>query len=439
MMIDPSTLAIGGIAAAIGAFWQQAKQIFSYLSSFIVVTSHYDECISRDMIFYIRHHYSLLPSGILHYCGWCFYPNKQNVPIIIPFRVPAMNAIFFRKGEFIIVSAKRHGNLSIKTIRGLVNFDKLLSEALDFYYQERCKTEDEVYDAYSLEDVIGAEKNASSFGSRPDVGRKGGWSGSPPDSSNLEAQVSNSGYSLDLRVDRSYKYSPDFYNIKDKYDPFETLYYDAQVWNVVEQIGKWRKMQHWYAERNIPWRRGILLHGPAGTGKSSFVKAIGQKFGFRMYRYHLATLSDQEFIENWKSMIRPCIVLFEDFDAIFDKRKALTKHQSLSFDCILNQISGVEEQHGILLTITTNNLDKIDEAIGIKQEHNNLSTRPGRIDDVIFLGFINEENRKKMAYNTLRDWPNEIPALINVEEDLTPIQFQEMCLQVAFNKLQELK
>lgn len=30
----------------------------------------------------------------------------------------------------------------------------------------------------------------------------------------------------------------------------------------------------WYAERGIPYRRGYLLHGPPGCGKSSFVTAL---------------------------------------------------------------------------------------------------------------------------------------------------------------------
>ena len=41
--------------------------------------------------------------------------------------------------------------------------------------------------------------------------------------------------------------------------------------------------RRWYANRGIPWRRGLLLHGSPGTGKSSLSFCLGGLFGLGVY------------------------------------------------------------------------------------------------------------------------------------------------------------
>ena len=51
----------------------------------------------------------------------------------------------------------------------------------------------------------------------------------------------------------------------------------------------------WYAETGVPYRRGYLLHGPPGNGKSSVVKALAGELGMNIY---LLMLSDPEMNDN---------------------------------------------------------------------------------------------------------------------------------------------
>jgi chaperone BCS1 len=51
-------------------------------------------------------------------------------------------------------------------------------------------------------------------------------------------------------------------------------------------------MQDWYAERGIPYKRGYLLFGPPGTGKSSFSLSLAGKHELNIYTLQLSNISD---------------------------------------------------------------------------------------------------------------------------------------------------
>jgi ATP-dependent 26S proteasome regulatory subunit len=102
---------------------------------------------------------------------------------------------------------------------------------------------------------------------------------------------------------------------------------------------------------------------------------------------------------------------------------------------VLNQISGVLSANGIFMVVTTNDMSKLDPAMGVSYD-GGISTRPGRIDTVIEVGALDESGRQKMAHRILKDWPQLIPPLVDFHVDATPAQFQEVCLQVALRQMQ---
>jgi mitochondrial chaperone BCS1 len=73
----------------------------------------------------------------------------------------------------------------------------------------------------------------------------------------------------------------------------------------------------WYSGRGIPYRRGYLLHGPPGTGKSSLSFALAGVFGLDIYCMSLSekTLSEEDLILLFNSLPKRCIVLLEDIDS----------------------------------------------------------------------------------------------------------------------------
>ena len=143
----------------------------------------------------------------------------------------------------------------------------------------------------------------------------------------------------------------------------------------------------WYSKRGVPYRRGYLLHGPPGTGKSSLAWAIAGIFGLSIHTVSLVdpNLTEEELGMLFTSLPRRCIVLLEDIDtAGLSNRREVAKKggptsssestaketAGITLSGLLNAIDGVASHEGHVLIMTTNHPDKLDDAL----------TRPGRID-----------------------------------------------------------
>ena len=123
--------------------------------------------------------------------------------------------------------------------------------------------------------------------------------------------------------------------------------------DVVEFLGS----EKWYADRGIPYRRGILLFGPPGTGKTSFVSALAGSLRLNIYVISLSNrgLTDDNLIELMSMTPSRCCLLLEDIDAAFLSREEGGGGEggnaggTLTFSGLLNAIDGVAAQEGRLL------------------------------------------------------------------------------------------
>ncbi|RAL04594.1 BCS1 and AAA domain-containing protein [Aspergillus ibericus CBS 121593] len=214
--------------------------------------------------------------------------------------------------------------------------------------------------------------------------------------------------------------------------PLSTVVLDqAQKQAFIKDIKEYLhpRTRRWYSNRGIPYRRGYLLHGPPGTGKTSLCFAASGLLGLPLYLLNLSSksLDEDDLMSLFQELPRRCIVLLEDVDCagITSKRAAnpedskntdnkaapntntpngtdakkpseetTTDNKGITLSGLLNVIDGVAASEGRILIMTTNHPEKLDAAL----------LRPGRVDMSITFGYARTADVQELfssIYSTL--------------------------------------
>lgn len=148
----------------------------------------------------------------------------------------------------------------------------------------------------------------------------------------------------------------------------------------------------WYLDRGIPYRRGYLLHGPPGTGKTSFVQALAGSLDFEIAMLSLSERGLTDDLLNQLLLKLPprTFVLLEDADAAFNNRMQRQEDgysgATVTFSGLLNALDGVASAEERIVFMTTNHIDRLDDAL----------IRPGRIDMTVRLGEATQWQMEQM-------------------------------------------
>jgi chaperone BCS1 len=163
-------------------------------------------------------------------------------------------------------------------------------------------------------------------------------------------------------------------------------------------------MQGWYAERGIPYKRGYLLFGPPGTGKSSFSLSLAGKHELDIYTLQLSNISDTTLMRLFAELPPRCIVLLEDVDtAGVGRRDSVDADQenesksAVTLSGLLNVLDGVSSQEGRILIMTTNHIEHLDEAL----------IRPGRSDKKVHFKLADQNISTQLFHTVFKQLPNQ--------------------------------
>ena len=184
-----------------------------------------------------------------------------------------------------------------------------------------------------------------------------------------------------------------------------------------------RRREVW-ADYGIPSKRGILLAGQPGTGKTVICKAlISEAPGITCITTNAYGLAEDEYITELYELaedLSPCIVFIEDIDLIGQDRMEYGYHRGPALLSLLAVLDGIEEKKEIVTVATTNCLDTLDKA---------LSQRPSRFDRVIRLTLPTLEQRKDLVRQLSEKIPLDEATQDRIAckaEDCTPAQLQEI-------------
>lgn len=207
----------------------------------------------------------------------------------------------------------------------------------------------------------------------------------------------------------------------------------------IRDVEQFLNSEQSYRSRGIPYKRGYLLYGMPGTGKTSLLAYLANKHNMNVY------IVSSDAIRNFSSMvtdIKPnSIVLIEDIDmtTLGEKRNGLV-HEPTSTSALdddtdgenpfaslvtnkdvirefLNALDGITEFGGSIIVATTNKPDVLDAAL----------LRPGRIDKQIEIGPLTAEQQIRHVnrfFQIVLD-PNDYSDL----EPRTFAQLQDLCVR----------
>ncbi len=134
-------------------------------------------------------------------------------------------------------------------------------------------------------------------------------------------------------------------------------------------------------------RRGVLLYGVPGTGKTHTVRyLIGHLPGVTVVLLSGRALGMIAEACSVARMLQPSVVVVEDVDLIAEERGHHPGRHPLLFE-LLNEMDGLGQDMDVTFLLTTNRADLLEQA---------LAMRPGRVDHAAELPVPDADARRRL-------------------------------------------
>jgi SpoVK/Ycf46/Vps4 family AAA+-type ATPase len=265
---------------------------------------------------------------------------------------------------------------------------------------------------------------------------------------------------------------------------FDNLFFDGKD-HLINVINRFKKGEEEYKRIGKPYTLGILLYGEAGCGKTAVLKAMAKMLSLDVHTIHIKKYKTiDDFNEVWfRSLKTECykdlslsekIIHLPEIDYLSkhflkdELIESIDSHDTVMTDknCPIivniknnssrkkknnddddddnvgaeNELSkayfrelfdGVDEQHGRIIVMTTNNIDKLDPIL----------IRAGRVDVKIKFEKMSNDNMKKflkLLFNLSENNCNDFEMIvmlnnINCNKKFTPAEIQEIAEKFISN------
>jgi transitional endoplasmic reticulum ATPase len=199
-----------------------------------------------------------------------------------------------------------------------------------------------------------------------------------------------------------------------------------------------------FAKADVKPPKGILLHGPPGTGKTMIAKAVATTS-----EANFISIKGPELISKWvgetekgvREVFRkarqaaPCVVFFDELDAIAPRRGAGLEGGAHVTERVVSQMltemDGLEDLKGVVVIGATNRQDIIDEAL----------LRPGRFDRMLKVPVPDKEGRKQIFQIHTKKKPLDksvdLDRLVEMTEGMTGADIASLVNAAAMTAIKE--
>lgn len=212
------------------------------------------------------------------------------------------------------------------------------------------------------------------------------------------------------------------------------------VKNRVRKIIEWpTKYSHLFQQSQLKPSKGILLVGPPGCGKTLLAMAIANNSNHNFISIKGPALLSKYLGESEREIRKifhkaclssPCIIYFDEIDALIPKRSSEAKASARILSQFLAELDGIEKVPGLFILGSTNRIDMLDSA----------AIRPGRFDEIIKIESQNEEERHEIFAIHLKNKPLaaeiDIKALAKNTPNFSGAEIAEVCHRATWRAME---
>jgi hypothetical protein len=166
---------------------------------------------------------------------------------------------------------------------------------------------------------------------------------------------------------------------------WEDLFLPTDIKNDIKSlVENFLNSKDFYVKNRIAWKRGVLLYGKPGNGKSSIIRTIMSVYPFKPITIAPGVNNDavrEAF--SYAEEQSPALLYFEDLDSLLQS--------NVDISAFLNLMDGITSKNGLLIIATAND---------IRQLRSSITDRPSRFDRKFEIPLPDQE----MAYLYLKKW-----------------------------------